>query len=178
MTDLSTLADSAKAWPFELARKLKQRVEQMETSGKTKDAVVFETGYGPSGLPHIGTFGEVVRTTMVRQAFEALTEGRRIPTRLICVSDDMDGMRKVPPTVPNPEALEPYLQMPLTAVPDPFGTHETYGAHMNARLCAFLDQFRLSSMSSLSATECFTRPARYDPMLIRARRRSIRTSWT
>ena len=122
MTDISALAASAKAWPFELAQKLKQRVEQLEKQGKPKDAVVFETGYGPSGLPHIGTFGEVVRTTMVRRAFETLTGGK-IPTRLICVSDDMDGMRKVPPTVPNPESLEQYLQLPLTAVPDPFGTH-------------------------------------------------------
>ena len=113
----------------------------MEKQGKPLTRpVTFETGYGPSGLPHIGTFGEVVRTTMVRVAFETLTEGK-IPTRLICVSDDMDGMRKVPPTVPNPESLEEYLQKPLTDVPDPFGTHDSYGAHMNSRLRAFLDSF-------------------------------------
>ncbi len=165
MTDLTTLADSAKAWPFELARKLKQRVEQLEKAGKKKDTVIFETGYGPSGLPHIGTFGEVVRTTMVRVAFETLTDGK-IPTRLICVSDDMDGMRKVPPTVPNPESLEQYLQQPLTVVPDPFGTHESYGAHMNARLCGFLDSFGFQ-YEFASATELY-KNGTYDPMLIRA----------
>ncbi len=167
MTDFSTLAASAKAWPFELARKLQARVEQQVKAGQrgADDAVVFETGYGPSGLPHIGTFGEVVRTTMVRKAFETLTNGE-IPTRLICISDDMDGMRKVPPTVPNPDALTPYLQMPLTKVPDPFETHESYGAHMNARLCTFLDQFGFD-YEFVSATECY-RSGRFDPMLLRA----------
>ena len=138
---VAALAEAAKAWPFELARELKARIEKLEKAGRPKDApVVFETGYGPSGLPHIGTFGEVVRTTMVRRAFEVLTDGA-YKTRLICVSDDMDGMRKVPDTVPNPEALKEYMQKPLTSVPDPFGTHESYGAHMNARLRAFLDSF-------------------------------------
>ena len=102
---VAELAETAKAWPFEQARELKARIEKLEKAGRAKDApVVFETGYGPSGLPHIGTFGEVVRTTMVRQAFEALTDGA-YKTRLICVSDDMDGMRKIPDTVPNPEKL-------------------------------------------------------------------------
>ena len=167
MTDLSTLAQSAKAWPFELARALKKRVDQQVKAGEraADDPVVFETGYGPSGLPHIGTFGEVVRTTMVRHAFEVLTDGK-IPTRLICISDDMDGMRKVPPTVPNPESLEAYLQQPLTSVPDPFGTHDSYGAHMNARLCAFLDQFGFQ-YEFVSATECY-KSGRFDPMLRRA----------
>ena len=167
MTDLSMLAQSAKAWPFELARALEKRVDQQVKAGERAegDPVVFETGYGPSGLPHIGTFGEVVRTTMVRHAFEVLTGGK-IPTRLICISDDMDGMRKVPPTVPNPESLEAYLQQPLTSVPDPFGTHESYGAHMNARLCAFLDQFGFQ-YEFVSATECY-KSGRFDPMLRRA----------
>ncbi|MEQ9437121.1 lysine--tRNA ligase [Hyphomonas sp.] len=167
MTDLSVLAETAKAWPFELARALKKRVEQQKQAGQRKDddPVIFETGYGPSGLPHIGTFGEVVRTTMVRHAFEVLTRGD-IPTRLICISDDMDGMRKVPPTVPNPESLEAYLQQPLTAVPDPFGTHASYGAHMNARLCAFLDQFGFQ-YEFISATDCY-KSGRFDPMLRRA----------
>jgi len=167
MTDLSALAASGKAWPFELARKLKARVDQQIKAGQRADGdpVVFETGYGPSGLPHIGTFGEVVRTTMVRNAFEALTGGD-IPTRMICISDDMDGMRKVPPTVPNPEKLEAYLQMPLTKVPDPFGTHDSYGAHMNARLCAFLDQFGFE-YEFKSATTCYT-DGTFDPMLLRA----------
>lgn len=126
--------DNAKAWPFQEARALKKRLSGMEKKGP----VVFQTGYGPSGLPHIGTFGEVARTTMVRHAFEAMTG---LETRLICFSDDMDGMRKVPPTVPNAEQLEPHLQKPLSRVPDPFGTHESFSAHNNARLMAFLDQF-------------------------------------
>ena len=127
MTSLATLAETAKAWPFEQARALRKRLDIMAKRGKAKTGpVVFETGYGPSGLPHIGTFGEVVRTSMVRHAFEVLTDGA-YETRLICISDDMDGMRKVPPTVPNPDALEPYLQKPLTSVPDPFGTHASYG---------------------------------------------------
>ncbi len=167
MTDLAALAADAKAWPFELARKLAARVDQMEKAGQRAPGapVIFETGYGPSGLPHIGTFGEVVRTTMVRHAFEVVTGGD-IPTRLICVSDDMDGMRKVPPTVPNPESLEPYLQQPLSAVPDPFGTHESYGAHMGARLCAFLDGFGFD-YEFLSATACYE-DGTFDPALLRA----------
>ena len=170
MTDTAILAEKAKAWPFEQARAILKRREQMAKAGRgapitAETPVVFETGYGPSGLPHIGTFGEVVRTTMVRQAFVALTEGE-IPTRMICVSDDMDGMRKVPPTVPNPESLEPYLQMPLTKVPDPFGTHESYGHHMNARLRAFLDSFGFE-YEFASATELYQNGT-YDPMLLRA----------
>ncbi|MGH1422860.1 MAG: lysine--tRNA ligase, partial [Hyphomonas sp.] len=165
MTDRSTLALSAKAWPFELARKLKARVEQQVKAGQrgAGDPVIFETGYGPSGLPHIGTFGEVVRTTMVRHAFEVLTE-RKIETKLLCISDDMDGMRKVPPTVPNPEALEAYMQKPLTDVPDPFGTHDSYGAHMNNRLCEFLDKFGFE-YEFLSATECY-KSGRFDEKLL------------
>jgi lysyl-tRNA synthetase, class I len=167
MTEPSFLAQSAKAWPFELARLLEKRIaDQVKAGERTADQpVIFETGYGPSGLPHIGTFGEVVRTTMVRHAFEVLTGGK-YATRLICVSDDMDGMRKVPGTVPNPEALEVYLQKPLTSVRDPFGTHASYGAHMNARLCAFLDQFGFK-YEFLSATECY-KSGRFDPMLRRA----------
>ena len=162
---MSQIAKEAKAWPFELARKLLLRTQQMEKAGLRAPGVpvIFETGYGPSGLPHIGTFGEVVRTTMVRHAFETLTA---LPTRLICVSDDMDGMRKVPPTVPNPEALEPYLQQPLSAVPDPFGTHDSYGAHMGARLCAFLDGFGFD-YEFLSATACY-KDGTFDATLLRA----------
>lgn len=166
MTDISKLAAEAKAWPFEQARALLKRLRNMEKQGKPKQgAVVFETGYGPSGLPHIGTFGEVVRTTMVKTAFEALV-GDEFETRLICISDDMDGMRKIPPTVPNPAELEPYMQMPLTAVPDPFGTHDSYGAHMGARLCAFLDGFGFD-YEFLSATDCY-KDGTFDPMLLRA----------
>ncbi len=166
MTDIASLAETAKAWPFEQARAILKRRTQMQKAGRGGEGpVVFETGYGPSGLPHIGTFGEVVRTTMVRQAFITLTEGQ-VETRLICVSDDMDGMRKIPSTVPNSETLEPYLQMPLTAVPDPFGTHESYGHHMNARLRAFLDGFGFE-YEFASATELYQNGT-YDPMLRKA----------
>src|SRR5215468_8858395 len=131
-----SLAEAARAWPFEEARKLVAR-----TGGKApaKGYVLFETGYGPSGLPHIGTFGEVVRTTMVRRAFQRLSD---VPTRLFCFSDDMDGLRKVPDNVPNKEMLAQHLGKPLTAVPDPFGSeHGSFGAANNARLRAFLDSF-------------------------------------
>jgi lysyl-tRNA synthetase class 1 len=121
-------AMTSKAWPFEEARRLLKRYEK---KAPEKGYVLFETGYGPSGLPHIGTFGEVARTSMVKAAFEAISD---IPTKLICFSDDLDGMRKVPGNVPNPERLEQHLQMPLTAVPDPFGTHESFGHHNNAML--------------------------------------------
>jgi len=134
--ELRTLAETAGAWPFEEARKIVERLKR-----KPKDEVLFETGYGPSGLPHIGTFGEVARTTMVRHAFHVLTEGK-IPTRLLCFSDDMDGMRKIPENVPDPAALKPYLQMPLTKVPNPFGGgYESFGHHNNAMLRRFLDTF-------------------------------------
>ena len=132
----AALANDAKAWPFAEARNVIKRLEKSGDDGKR--AVVFETGYGPSGLPHIGTFGEVVRTSMVRLAFEVLT-GRK--TRLICFSDDMDGFRKVPDNVPNREMLADYIDQPLTRVPDPFEEHPSFGAHNNARLCAFLDSF-------------------------------------
>ena len=128
-------AINSKAWPFEEARKLLAR---MEATGD-KSCVVFETGYGPSGLPHIGTFGEVARTSMVRHAFSLLAPD--MPTRLVCFSDDMDGLRKVPDNVPNGEMLAAHLEKPLTSVPDPFGTHDSFGAHNNARLQAFLDSF-------------------------------------
>lgn len=128
-------AQRSAAWPFEEARKLVARIEK---SGKKE--IMFETGYGPSGLPHIGTFGEVARTSMVRHAFRVLT-GDTIPTRLIAFSDDLDGLRKVPDNVPNKELLAKHLGQPLTEVPDPFGTHDSFGRHNNARLRAFLDQF-------------------------------------
>lgn len=129
------MTHGGKSWPFVEAAKL---VARYAKSPPEKGYVLFETGYGPSGLPHIGTFGEVARTSMVRHAFTAMSD---IPTRLFCVSDDMDGMRKIPDNVPNQEMLKEHLGKPLTAVPDPFGTHESYGAHMNARLQSFLDTF-------------------------------------
>ncbi len=103
-----------------------------------KDRALFETGYGPSGLPHIGTFGEVARTSWVRHAFGALTG---LPSRLLAFSDDMDGLRKVPDNVPDRAMLAEFIGRPLSRVPDPFGTHESFGAHNNARLRAFLDRF-------------------------------------
>ena len=129
------LAQHCNAWPFAEARALEKHL-----GGKLpeKGYVLFETGYGPSGLPHIGTFGEVARTTMVRHAFELLTG---MPTKLFAYSDDMDGLRKVPTNVPNQDMLEPHLGKPLTQIPDPFGTHESFGHHNNARLQAFLDGF-------------------------------------
>src|SRR5215475_1914133 len=130
-----SLAEAARAWPFEEARKLIAR-----TGGKVpaKGYVLFETGYGPSGLPHIGTFGEVVRTTMVRQAFRRMSD---LPTRLFAFSDDLDGLRKVPDNVPNQEMLRQHLGRPLTKVPDPFGQYESFGHHNNAMLRRFLDGF-------------------------------------
>ena len=155
---------TSKAWPFDQARAILRRLDIEKKRGidRAGKPVVFETGYGPSGLPHIGTFGEVVRTTMVRNAFIALTEGK-IETRLICVSDDMDGMRKVPSTVPNPDELTDYMQKPLTDVPDPFGTHDSYGANMNSRLRAFLDSFGFE-YEFKSATELY-RAGAYDDYL-------------
>ncbi len=155
--DLLAAARVAPAWPFEEARKL---VKRLERSGKAE--VVFETGYGPSGLPHIGTFGEVARTGMVRHAFRVLTEDR-VPTRLVAFSDDMDGLRKVPDNVPNRAAVAEHLGKPLTAVPDPFGTHASFGAHNNARLRAFLDRFGFD-YTFLSATAVY-RSGRFDAAL-------------
>ena len=161
MTDLRTAAMTSKAWPFEEARALLKRVE-----AAGKDEVLFETGYGPSGLPHIGTFGEVLRTTMIRRAFEVISD---IPTRLVCFSDDLDGMRKVPGNVPNQEMLQNHLHMPLTSVPDPFGTHESFGHHNNAMLRRFLDTFGFQ-YEFISARE-FYRSGRFDEVLLRAAER-------
>jgi lysyl-tRNA synthetase class 1 len=149
---------AAKAWPFEEARKLEARMARLPL----KEVVLFETGYGPSGPPHIGTFGEVARTTMVRRAFEKMT-GRK--TRLISFSDDMDGMRKVPPHLPNQELLAGYLQKPLTSVPDPWGSHQSFAHHNNAKLRAFLDQFGFD-YEFLSATECY-KSGLFDATLVR-----------
>jgi lysyl-tRNA synthetase class 1 len=161
MTSLRDAALTSKAWPFEEARKLLKRVE-----GAGKDHVLFETGYGPSGLPHIGTFGEVARTTMVRRALNVISD---IPTRLICFSDDLDGMRKVPDNVPDPVALREHLQKPLTSVPDPFGTHDSFGAHNNAMLRRFLDTFGFE-YEFISATD-FYGSGQFDDVLRRAAER-------
>ncbi|TCO69027.1 lysine--tRNA ligase [Rhodovulum euryhalinum] len=157
MTDLRDAAMNSRAWPFEEARRL---VKRYEKAPPAKGYVLFETGYGPSGLPHIGTFGEVLRTTMIRRAFEAISD---IPTRLFCFSDDMDGMRKVPGNVPDQDMLKEHLQRPLTAVPDPFGEYESFGHHNNAMLRRFLDTFGFE-YEFYSATE-FYRSGAFDDTL-------------
>jgi len=176
LTGLSHLAQAARAWPFEQARTVLARLSRLRLAGEERDLatalisagkareavaalpalakpVVFQTGYGASGLPHIGTFNEVARTTMVRNAFRALTEDA-IPTRLISFSDDMDGLRKVPDNVPHREALAEDLGKPLTRVRDPFGEHESFGAHNNARMRAFLDGHGFD-YEFLSSTDCY-----------------------
>ena len=160
MTELSALADAARAWPFEEAKKLKKRL-----GGKApaKGYVLFETGYGPSGLPHLGTFGEVARTTMVKRAFEALCPD--IPTKLVAFSDDMDGFRKVPTNVPNQELLATALHKPLTQVPDPFGEESSFAAQNNRRLRSFLDGFGFD-YEFKSSTETYQSGA-FDDALIR-----------
>ena len=158
VTPLRELAGQSHAWPFEEARKIVARLKR-----KPKDEVIFETGYGPSGLPHIGTFGEVARTSMVRHAFRVLT-GETVKTRLIAFSDDMDALRKVPDKVPNKEMMARHLGQPLTQVPDPFGTHESFAAHNNARLRAFLDQFGFD-YEFMSSTACYT-SGRFDAALL------------
>lgn len=157
---LKELAEDSKAWPFEEARKVVKRLSKQKAQ---PDAVIFETGYGPSGLPHIGTFGEVARTSMVRHAFRVLTDDK-ITTRMICFSDDMDGLRKVPDNVPNAEMLAAHLEKPLTSVPDPFGSHESFAHHNNAMLQRFLDQFGFE-YEFFSATECY-KAGRFDETLL------------
>ncbi|HMR31911.1 MAG TPA: lysine--tRNA ligase [Geminicoccaceae bacterium] len=142
------LIEAGKAWPIVEALRLRERVARRPPA---KGYVLFETGYGPSGLPHIGTFGEVFRTTMVRQAFARLCD---LPTELFAFSDDMDGLRKIPDNIPNPEMVREFLGRPLTAIPDPFGTHPSFGEHMNARLRAFLDRFGFA-YSFKSATQVY-----------------------
>jgi len=156
---LRELAEQSAAWPFEEARKIVARLKR-----KPKDEVIFATGYGPSGLPHIGTFGEVARTTMVRHAFRVLTDDK-IKTRLIAFSDDMDGLRKVPDNVPNKDLLTQDLGKPLTKVRDPFGTHASFGEHNNAELRRFLDHFGFD-YEFLSSTACYT-SGRFDEALLR-----------
>src|SRR6201993_1015382 len=156
---LREVAEQSNAWPFEEARKIVARLKR-----KPKDEVIFETGYGPSGLPHIGTFGEVARTTMVRHAFRGLTDNK-IRTRLIAFSDDMDGWRRVPENTPTREMVAQHLRKPLTRVPDPFGTHASFGAHNNARLRAFLDTFGFD-YEFASATEYY-RSGKFDATLLK-----------
>lgn len=157
---LVAAAHECRAWPFEEAAKIVKRYEKAGFPEK----VLFETGYGPSGLPHIGTFGEVARTTMVRHAFHVLTDGK-VETSLLCFSDDVDGMRKVPDNVPNRDSLAVHLGKPLTRVPDPFGEYESFGHHNNAMLRRFLDTFGFE-YEFASALDYYT-SGRFDDGLIR-----------
>lgn len=152
-------AHHSNAWPFAEARALQKRFGDKVPE---KGYVLFETGYGPSGLPHIGTFGEVARTTMVRNAFAMISD---VPTKLFAFSDDMDGLRKVPDNIPNKEIIEPHLGKPLTQIPDPFGTHESFGHHNNARLRSFLDEFGFD-YEFKSATEMYKSGA-FDETLLK-----------
>src|SRR5579872_2142807 len=156
---LREAAETSKAWPFEEARKLIARLEHSE-----RQEVVFETGYGPSGLPHLGTFGEVARTSMVRHAFRVLTGGS-VKTKLIAFSDDMDGLRKVPDNIPNRDLILPHLGKPLSRVPDPFGECDSFAEYNNARLRAFLDRFGFE-YEFISSTEIY-RSGRFDKALLR-----------
>ena len=165
MTDIREHAQHSKAWPFVEAKTV---VDRLGGSVPEKGYVLFETGYGPSGLPHIGTFGEVARTAMVRNAFAALSD---MPTRLFAFSDDMDGLRSVPDNVPERAMMEEYVGdkettfgTPLTSVPDPFGTHESFGAHNNARLRSFLDAFGFD-YEFKSATELYA-SGHFDAVLL------------
>src|ERR1700750_1863085 len=159
-SDLRALAEQSNAWPFEQAKTIVARRKKTP-----KDEVIFETGYGPSGLPHIGTFGEVARTTMVRHAFRVLTDDK-IKTRLLAFSDDMDGLRKVPDNVPNREMMTAHLGKPLTRVPDPFSNeYPSLGAANNARLRAFLDHFGFD-YEFASSTDYYT-SGRFDATLLK-----------
>ena len=184
---LSHSAQGAKSWPFEQARALLARILRLRLSdaerdlaatliaaGKADEAVatfealrkpvIFQCGYGASGLPHLGTFGEATRPTIVRTAFRALTDDA-IPTQLIVFSDDMDGLRKIPDNVPNRQMLEEDRDKPVTRVRDPFGEHESFGHHNNARLRAFLDGFGFD-YTFMSSTDCYT-SGLFDPVLLR-----------
>src|SRR5688500_11369057 len=159
--EMLAAAAESRAWPFEEARKIIDRYKGRDFP----ETVLFETGYGPSGLPHIGTFGEVARTSMVRHAFRVLTEGK-VPARLLCFSDDMDGLRKAPDNVPNQTLLQHHIGRPLTEVPDPFDEgFPSFGAGNNARLRAFLDRFGFD-YEFASATEYY-RSGRFDATLLR-----------
>ncbi|HUG46155.1 MAG TPA: lysine--tRNA ligase [Sphingomicrobium sp.] len=156
----------SKAWPYEEARKLLKRWPDGKPS--KDEPMLFETGYGPSGLPHIGTFNEVLRTTFVRHAYRELTGGA--PTRLIAFSDDMDGLRKVPDNLPNAKMLHAHLGKPLTRIPDPFESHESFAHHNNAMLRGFLDRFGFD-YEFLSATDCYS-SGRFDDVI-----RAVLRNW-
>ncbi len=131
----NNLIQSTSSWPFVEVRKLlKERKDLI----KKRNKIIFQTGYGPSGLPHIGTFGEVARTTMI---INALNHIQKIDHELITFSDDMDGLRKVPENIPNDELLKKNLGKPLTSIPDPFKKYNSFGEHNNEMLKLFLKKF-------------------------------------
>ncbi len=163
MTSDADAALASNAWPFQEAEKL---VARLAGRAPAKGHVLFETGYGPSGLPHLGTFGEVARTSMVRHAFTILSD---VPTRLFAFSDDMDGLRKVPENVPQQDMLRRHLGKPLTQVPDPFGRFESFGQHNNAMLRDFLDRFGFE-YEFQSSTDWY-RSGRFDATLLAVLRR-------
>ena len=160
MSDLVSNELDAQAWPFVEARRIQSR---FKGKPEPKECVVFQTGYGPSGLPHIGTFGEVVRTNMVRKAYEALSG---VETKLICFSDDLDGFRKVPLNVPKRNELIEDLDLPLSRVRDPFGKYRSFAEHNNSMLCEFLDRFKVD-YKFISATEQY-KSGYFDEYLLRA----------
>jgi len=160
MSNIIQDAIDSKAWPFIEAQRILDRIGGQVPA---KGYVLFESGYGPSGLPHIGTFAEVARTTMVREAFKKLSD---IPTKLICFSDDMDGLRKVPSDIPNQDMVVQYIDRPLTSIPDPFGETESYGHYMNAKLRSFLDRFGFE-YDFFSATQCY-KSGMFDKILLLA----------
>ncbi|MCY3877935.1 MAG: lysine--tRNA ligase [Rhodobacteraceae bacterium] len=159
MSEMMNAALQSSAWPFHEARELLRRIRN---TSRDESDIAFQTGFGPSGLPHIGTFGEVARTEMVRRAFAEISD---LPTRLICFSDDMDGMRKVPGNIPNPSLLRQDLHLPLCQVRDPFGSSTSFAAHNNDRLREFLHRFGFEC-EFLTASECY-RSGRFDEVLLR-----------
>ena len=159
MFDDKNKAVNSKSWPFQEARKL---LERCRGEVPPKGFVLFETGYGPSGLPHIGTFGEVMRTSMVKRAFEELSD---IPTKLICFSDDMDGLRKVPDNIPNADMLQSDINLPLSRVRDPFGEFSSFAEYNNTKLRQFLDRFNFS-YDFASSTEYY-RSGVFDELLLK-----------
>ena len=159
MIEIKSKFLDAKAWPFQEAKKIVQR--HKDNSVPSKGHVLFATGYGPSGLPHIGTFGEVARTSMVRRAFSELSD---FPTKLFAFSDDMDGLRRLPENIPNKELIQPHIDKPLTKVPDPFGIYESFGHHNNAMLRKFLDEFSFD-YEFVSATTCY-QSGKFDETLV------------
>ncbi|MDQ4087845.1 MAG: lysine--tRNA ligase [Pseudomonadota bacterium] len=161
--ELREAAKVSKAWPYEEARKLLKRYPD----GPGERGIVFETGYGPSGLPHLGTFQEVARTLMVRHALAEMVDW---PSRLIAFSDDMDGMRKVPPGVPHQDMMREHLDQPLCAIPDPYGCgHQSFADHNNALLRQFLDRFAFEYEFAASSA-CY-RSGRFDAALKEVLRR-------